>query len=231
MISAIVLAGGVGKRMGSDVSKQYLEIGGKPVLYYSVEAFDRHPAIDEIVIVIRSGDEELFERELFSKYRFRKSIKIVRGGAERSDSVKNGLSILDSSSEMVLIHDGVRPFLDSRIIDENISVCRELGACITAVASKDTVKIVDNSLEVVETPDRSKVFLAQTPQTFKVETIKKALEFAESQGILVTDDSMAVEAMGVKVKVVEGCYENIKLTTPEDMEIGEIIARKRGVSS
>lgn len=228
MISAIVLAGGAGKRMNSDVSKQYMELAGKPVLQYPIEVFDSHPEIGEIVVVIRKGEEELFESEIFSKQQFRKNIKIVRGGEERSDSVKNGLSVLDPKSDMVLVHDGARPFLDKKIIDHNISGCRTYGACVTAVPSKDTVKIVNKFNEIVETPERSTVFLAQTPQTFKTEIISEALESVQEEGLAVTDDSMAVESLGVKVQIVEGSYENIKLTTPEDMAVGEIIARKRG---
>lgn len=228
MISAIVLAGGAGKRMNSDVSKQYMELAGKPVLHHSIAAFDSHDEIGEIVVVIRKGEEELFEREIFSKQQFRKNIKIVRGGDERSDSVRNGISILDSKSEMVLVHDGARPFLDKSIIDHNISGCRTYGACVTAVPSKDTVKIVSSSGEIVETPDRNTVFLAQTPQTFKTEIVAEALKSVQEEGLAVTDDSMAVESLGVKVQIVEGSYENIKLTTPEDMAVGEIIARKRG---
>jgi 2-C-methyl-D-erythritol 4-phosphate cytidylyltransferase len=228
MISAIVLAGGAGKRMNSDVSKQYMELAGKPVLHHSIAAFDSHDEIGEIVVVIRKGEEELFESDIFSKQQFRKNIKIVRGGDERSDSVRNGLSVLDPKSEMVLVHDGARPFLDKNIIGNNISGCREHGACVTAVPSKDTVKIVNSSHEIVETPDRNTVFLAQTPQTFKLEIIREALEKVDKEGISVTDDSMAVESLGVKVQVVEGSYENIKLTTPDDMVVGEAIARKRG---
>lgn len=228
MISAIVLAGGMGKRMGGDVSKQYLKLCDKPVLYYSIAAFDTHLKVEEIVVVIRKGEEEIFEREIFSKYRFRKKLKIIRGGDERSDSVNCGLSVLDDKSEIVIIHDGVRPFVDRRIIDENIEACGETGACITGVASKDTVKIVDDSMVILETPDRDSVFLAQTPQTFKKEIILEAIENVRLKGLKVTDDSMAVEFLGVKVKVVEGSYENIKLTTPEDMTIGEEIAKQRG---
>jgi 2-C-methyl-D-erythritol 4-phosphate cytidylyltransferase len=228
LVSAIVLAGGMGKRMGSKVSKQYLKLCGKPVLYYSIKAFDEHPKVEEIVVVIRSGEEEIFEKEIFSKYRFRKKLKIVRGGEERSDSVGNGLLVLDNESEIVLIHDGVRPFLDGSIIDRNIEVCIETGACITGVASKDTVKVVDSSMDIVETPDRSLVFLAQTPQTFRREVIVEAIENVKCKGLKVTDDSMAVERLGVSVRVVEGSYENIKLTTPEDMISGEEIAKKRG---
>lgn len=227
MNSVILLAGGMGKRMNSAVSKQFLKLEGSPILSYSLREFDRHSGIDEIVIVIRSEDRSLLESEVLSKVSLRKKLLIVDGGRERYDSVKLGLESIDPNSELVLIHDGVRPFVDADIIDRNIGCAREYGACVTAVKSKDTVKIVDGELGVESTPARSSVYIAQTPQSFRVGIIKEAFDKNDLTSELVTDDSMLVERMGQPVKVVEGSYKNIKITTPEDIAIGSQIAKER----
>lgn len=227
MNSAILLAGGMGKRMNMDVSKQFLKLDGLPILTYTLKAFDDHKDIDEIIIVIRPEDRGLLEDEVLSKLETTKNITVVDGGKERHDSVRLGLEAMDLKSELVLIHDGVRPFIDSAIIDRNIECARKFGACITAVRSKDTVKIVDQEMNIRSTPSRSSVYIAQTPQTFKVEMIKRAFGDCDLPSELITDDSMVLERAGHTVRVVEGSYQNIKITTPEDIAIGNQIAKER----
>lgn len=227
MNSVIVLAGGMGKRMNAEISKQFLKIDGKPILYYCLDEFNSNRYIDEIVVVIREEDKLMLEEDVLSNLDIEKNLKVVAGGRERMDSVKNGLAEVDGNSENVLIHDGVRPFVSSKIIEDNIRICNEYGACVTAMISKDTIKIVDEDLNVLETPRRSQTYIAQTPQTFKKDIIERAFRENSLDSRDITDDSMLVEALGIAVKVVEGDYKNIKITTPEDIEIGSQIAKER----
>ena len=223
-VAAIIVAAGSGKRMLSAVKKQYLELKGRSVLSYTLEKFQLSDSVDDIVLVVGKEETGFVQDEIVDKYSFSKVKAVVAGGKERAESVKNGLSLIDESCDVVLIHDGVRPFLSEALIDRCISAANEYGACIAAVPVKDTIKISDKVGFVAQTPDRSSLWAAQTPQAFKYEIIKKAYECPDLKA---TDDSMLAEACGVKVKIVEGEYENIKITTPEDMLIAEgLIASK-----
>lgn len=217
--AALIVAGGSGKRMNRSISKQYLELKGKPILAYTIEKF-QIPEIDEIVVVIKKDDEDIFRREITERYGF-ENIKTVYGGKERADSVVNGLKALSEDTDTVLIHDGVRPFVSRETILENIEKAEEFGAVLTAVPSKDTVKIAENGF-VKDTPQRSNVYLAQTPQSFRKEIIAEAYKNVGTSE-RITDDSMAAEAYGKDVYIVEGTYDNIKITTEEDLPIGEKI--------
>lgn len=226
-VAAIIVAGGMGKRMGAEVSKQFLKLGKHPILFYTIERFDKNKNIGEIIVVIRKEDKDLYEREVSSKYIFDKDIKIAYGGSERYESVQNGLGLISQDVEVVMVHDGVRPFVTDEIIDLNKAVCESKNACITAVPSKDTVKIVSDDNYVESTPNRKTVYLAQTPQTFRTHIIREAYNIDFSSLENITDDSMLVEHLGYKISVVEGSYENIKVTTPEDLFTGELILRRR----
>ena len=219
-ISAIILAGGKGKRMNSNIPKQFLKLKGFPVLYYSLKAFEDSP-VDEIVLV--SSEEERNRcMDIINKYHISKVKKIVAGGEERYDSVYSGLKEI-KESDYVLIHDGARPLVDEEIILRNIEAMKQFNACVTGVPSKDTIKISDSDGFVKDTPNRKDVWIVQTPQTFSVpliyEAYNKLFSMEKSERVHITDDAMVVEQiMKQKVKFVMGSHKNIKITTPEDLE-------------
>lgn len=226
--TAIVLAAGQGRRMGTETQKQYLEILGKPVLCYSLEVFQKSEIIDDIIIVVGKGQEEYCKKEIVEKYQIQKVKKIVSGGAERYHSVWNGLKELQESG-YVFIHDGARPFVDEEMIKRAYENVLQYKACVVGMPVKDTIKIADSSGFAQETPDRNRVWSVQTPQVFESVIIKNAYEILlKQEDNSVTDDAMVVEKiLGKKVKLVQGSYENIKITTPEDLDIARVFAEKR----
>lgn len=221
MVSAIVLAGGKGKRMNSDVSKQFIEIKGKPIIYYTIKRFMDNKNINNIITVLPSDEKEWFEENILKKYSL-KVDKVVDGGAERQDSVYNGLkAIKDFDTEIVLIHDGARPFISHRIINDGIEYAQIYGAAAPGVTPKDTIKIKNNEGFSIDTPDRNSLVAIQTPQIFKYNEILKCHEKINEEKISVTDDTMVAELYGYKVYLYEGEYTNIKVTTPEDLILAE----------
>lgn len=222
--TAIILAAGQGKRMGTKIQKQYLEILGKPVLFYSLNTFQKSDIIDEIILVVGENQEEYCQKEIVEKFGITKVSKIVRGGSERYNSVWNALQVMTEDG-FVFIHDGARPFVTEEILAHAYKAVQEEKACVVGMPAKDTIKIVDDNRFAKETPDRNYVWLVQTPQVFETSLIKKAYSLLMKQEIIqVTDDAMVVEKMLQRnVKLVEGSYENIKITTPEDLKIAETI--------
>lgn len=229
--TAIVLAAGSGKRMGTKVQKQYLELAGKPILYYSLQAFEDSPLIDDIILV--TGEEQIAycKDEIIEKYQISKVRKIIAGGKERYDSVWNGLQEVDFGG-YVFIHDGARPFVTNEIIERAYNEVIECRACVVGMPVKDTIKIADEDGYIAQTPNRKYVWQVQTPQVFETELVKAAYaKMMEQPDVNVTDDAQVVESMMYEeVKLVEGSYENIKITTPEDLEIAKIFVKK-GVDS
>ncbi len=227
--TAIVLAAGQGKRMGGKVQKQYLKLAEKPVLYYSLAVFQRSPLIDRIILVTGADQISYCRDEIVEKYNFTKVDAVIAGGAERYESVRKGLQVIENDMTeadwegYVFIHDGVRPFIDEAILARLFEAVENYHACVAAMPSKDTVKISDKEGFVDYTPVRSLVWSIQTPQVFDFKLARDAYAaFAKSGRTDVTDDAMIVEAFtDVRVKLVEGSYENIKITTPEDLEIAE----------
>ena len=221
--TAIVLAAGQGKRMHTKIQKQFLEIKGYPVLYYSLRCFQDSPLIEDIILV--TGEESVLycQKEIVDKYGFTKVTKVIPGGKERYDSVYHGLLACENS-DYVLIHDGARPFITEEILERGLTGAEETGACAVGMPSKDTVKIADESGYIAETPDRSKVWMIQTPQIFQYALIRNAHESIRTREMSnVTDDAMVVEQeTGIKVRLAEGSYQNIKITTPEDLGVAEL---------
>lgn len=218
----ILLAAGQGKRMNSDVPKQYLLLGGRPVLFYALKAFQQAECIDEIILVVGNGQIDYCQNEIVDKYDFTKVSKVIEGGAERYLSVYCGIKEA-MNADNIFVHDGARPFIEETTIERALEGVRKWEACVVGVPVKDTIKIVDECGFAEHTPDRSFVWAVQTPQVFKreilVEAYQKLMTLSEVQ---VTDDAMVVEQMlNKKVKLVEGSYKNIKITTPEDLIIGE----------
>ncbi|MEI3163196.1 MAG: 2-C-methyl-D-erythritol 4-phosphate cytidylyltransferase [Lachnospirales bacterium] len=221
--SVIIVAAGSGKRMKSAIAKQYIELKGRTILSYTVETFEKSDNIDEIILVTSQEAIDFVTKNIVNKYQFTKVKAVVAGGAERQDSVYNGLKKVSKDTDVVLIHDGVRPFVNDSYIAKLESIAMEFGACVLGAPVKDTIKICDSEGYIVDTPNRSTLWLAQTPQCFKYDVIINAYEKAYKEGYTGTDDSVLVEKTGVKVKMVEGDYNNIKITTPEDLYIGEVI--------
>lgn len=219
-----MLAAGQGKRMGGKVQKQYLEILGYPVLYYSLRAFEISDIISEIILVTGVDEIETCKKDFVEKYGFTKVTKVVAGGKERYDSVYNGLQNVSKDSEYVFIHDGARPMVNEEILVSGYENVRLYGAAVAGVPSKDTVKIVDTDGFAVETPNRSTIWNVQTPQVFERDLITEAYaRMMEAPHDNVTDDAMVAETfMSVKVKIYQASYENIKITTPEDLKIAEL---------
>ena len=224
--TAIVLAAGQGKRMNSKVQKQFLELGGKPLLYYSLKCFQDSGMIRDIILVTGAESVPFCNEEIVEKYGLTKVTKVIPGGKERYDSVYEGLLSCENS-DFVLIHDGARPFITEEIIRRGIQGVEKTGACVIGMPSKDTVKIADTQGYVAETPDRSTVWTIQTPQIFEYRLIREAHEKIRCRDMsAITDDAMVVEQeTGVKVALVEGSYKNIKITTPEDLDIAEIFLK------
>lgn len=233
--TAVILAAGQGKRMNSGVHKQYLLIDGKPVLYYSLKAFE-DSIIDDIVLVVGKGEEDFCRSEILGKYGIKKVKAIVEGGKERYHSVAYGIRSISWECDYVFIHDGARPFVNNEIIGRAFDEVRKSAACVVGMPVKDTIKIADESGFVAETPARALVWQIQTPQVFEMGLISDAYEkllFMEekllSEGVAVTDDAMVVEYfVNTPVKLVQGVYENIKITTPEDLKIAEIFLEGQG---
>lgn len=219
--AAIVLAAGAGIRMKSSVRKQYMELSGKPVLYYSLKVFEES-LVSQIVLVVGAGEIEYCRREIIEKYGFTKVSAVVEGGKERYHSVFEGLKAV-KNADYVLIHDGARPFVDKDMIFRSIKAAERYDACVVGMPVKDTIKIVDHGGFVEATPDRSCLWQIQTPQTFSYPLIFQAYQKVIDAGkCTVTDDAMVLEyATGHKVKVIEGSYSNIKITTPEDMMVAK----------
>lgn len=221
MISAIILAGGKGKRMGAPVSKQFIDIKGKPIIYYTIKKFSENKKIDNIVVVLSKDEVGYFKENILEKYNL-KVDNIVIGGTERQDSVYNGLkSLEDTNTDIVLIHDGARPFISDRIIDDGIKFAQVYGACAPGVMPKDTIKIKNESNFSVSTPERGSLVAIQTPQVFKFNEILECHEKIKINNIVVTDDTMVAEKFGYSVYLYDGEYTNIKVTTPEDLILGE----------
>lgn len=231
--AAIVLAAGQGKRMNSKVAKQYMMLGDKPVLYYALHTMEQS-FIDEIVLVTGPGEEEYCRTEIVDRYGFTKVTQIVSGGKERYHSVHNGLCALENV-DYVFIHDGARPFLTNEILQRALNTVKAESACVAAVPVTDTIKIVDDNGYVVDTPDRAHLWSMQTPQTFKYSLIKEAYDLLIAneasyieKGIRITDDAMVAETvLKVPVKIIEGSYDNMKITTPDDLAKAEILCKQR----
>jgi 2-C-methyl-D-erythritol 4-phosphate cytidylyltransferase len=222
-LGAVIVAAGRGSRMNSMESKQYLQLGERPILVHTLQLFQNIPEVDQVVLIVGEADLERC-RKFVQKYELTKVKQILAGGLERQDSVSKGLAVLNSDIEWVLVHDGVRPF----VAPEQVLACwnkaMEQEAAVLAVPVKDTIKVVDTTGQIQSTPDRRSLWAIQTPQAFRLSLLKEAHAQAKQEGFLGTDDAMLVERMGIPVHVVEGDYYNIKITTPEDMPWAQWIA-------
>ena len=224
MISAIIVAGGKGIRMNNTVRKQYLLLAGRPILSHTLSAFDACNLINNILLVVPEQDFEFCHKDILSPLKLQKKVRLVSGGTERQNSVYNGLLSIDAGS-MVVIHDGVRPFINSKQLAACINGAKEHGACILGIPAYDTVKSINSSGYIDKTLERNTIWLAQTPQAFKYDLIMKAHENAKQEGFTGTDDAMLVERLGINVRIIRGNRYNIKITTAEDLLLAKAILR------
>jgi 2-C-methyl-D-erythritol 4-phosphate cytidylyltransferase len=226
-VTALVVAAGVGKRMGTgEVPKQFVPLASLPILVHTLNKFERFRYVSQVVLVTRQEDIEKCWKNVVGPYCFKKVRSIVPGGSTRQNSVYQGLQALDSETEIVVIHDGVRIFITETMISESIQAAHSYGGAVVAVPVKDTIKRVSENGFIHETLNREELWVVQTPQTFTYPLIRLAHEKARQDRFSGTDDAVLVERLGVKVKIVPGSYQNIKITTPEDLVLAETILRE-----
>ncbi len=221
MVSAIIVAAGKGIRMNDTVKKQYLPLAGRPVLSHTLAVFDECNLISKIFLVVSQNDFDYCRNNILPM--LNKEIQLVAGGKERQDSVYNGLIAVGGNNGIVIIHDGVRPFANKEMLKSCVKGAKKHGACIIGVPVQDTLKKISSSGDIEKTIERSNIWIAQTPQAFQYEIIKKAHENARLRGHAGTDDAFIVEQMGTPVKIIKGNKNNIKITTREDLKIAEAI--------
>ena len=234
--TALVLSAVQGKRMGTSVQKQYIELQGKPIIYYTLSVFQKSEIIDDIILVVGKDQLKYVQEEIVRKYHFTKVKTVVEGGHERYASVWQGLKAREYDKYYeniqdgyVFIHDGARPFVDEEMLERAYDTVRKYKACVAGVPSKDTIKLINEEQFAVTTPEREYVWAVQTPQVFEKTLIFEAYaRLMEEECVHVTDDAMVVEQMmRLPVKLFEGSYENIKITTPEDLDIARIFLSKK----
>ena len=219
MVSAIIVAAGRGNRMEGDRRKQYLSLAGRPILSRTVMVFARCDAINEIILVIPEDDIDYCRKTILEPEGLNRKIALIPGGERRQDSVFNGLSAVNPNCGIVVVHDGVRPFVQNEHITACIDGARQFGACMVGVPAYETLKQVDPSDQVIRTLERDDVWLAQTPQAFRLDLIRKAHDRARGQDYGATDDASLVERLGETVKILKGSRSNIKITVKEDLEM------------
>jgi 2-C-methyl-D-erythritol 4-phosphate cytidylyltransferase len=224
--SAIIVAAGKGTRMGPNVDKLFLEVAGRPVVAHTLQRFNDASCIQEIVIVVREGMQSVFE-EVAAQYNLTKAHRLVPGGVERQDSVWNGLEALSPSAQIVAIQDAARPATTEALIAATIEAAREFGAAVAARPLTDTIKESADGKLIARTVDRSHLWSVQTPQTFRVEVIRRALAEVRRRGLLVTDDTAACELIEQPVQLVAGIDPNPKVTVPADLPYVETLLRNR----
>jgi 2-C-methyl-D-erythritol 4-phosphate cytidylyltransferase len=231
-VAAIIAAAGLGRRMRHDTPKTYLHLAGKPILIHTLEVFERVPEVHEVVVVVHPEDLEFCQEKVIDPYPLKKVLRLVPGGKERQDSVYHALKVLWRESEtldVVLVHDGVRPLVEPARVGQVVAAARRHGGAILGVPCQDTLKRVNASGEVVATVDRQELWQVQTPQAFRAALLWRAFQEAMDRGFYATDEAALVEALGETVVVVPGTSLNLKITTPDDLQIAEsILAARKG---
>jgi 2-C-methyl-D-erythritol 4-phosphate cytidylyltransferase len=222
-VFAIVPAAGSGTRIGGDIRKQFLPLKGKPIIVHTIQQFEHCSDVDEVALALPESAMSEMEA-VVERYRLHKVSKMVLGGTKRQDSVRNVLNRLTlKESDIVLVHDGVRPFIEPKRIAHLLKVCKEYNAAVLAVQPKDTIRRSTGGGFFDQTLDRTALWLIQTPQAFRAKLLVKAFEKARKDKFYSTDEAALVERLGVKIRIVEGSFDNIKITTPEDLELGLLI--------
>jgi 2-C-methyl-D-erythritol 4-phosphate cytidylyltransferase len=215
---ALITAAGKGQRMQSDTPKQYLCLGDKPILYHTLKVFEECPAVDGIYLIVPQDQMTMVQKDIVEKYDLKKVLKLVRGGKLRQQSVWNGLQAIRSGCSIVVVHDGVRPFISGRLIEKSIEEAQKNGAAVVGLNVKDTVKRIGKGKKIQTLP-REEIWLAQTPQSFRFPLLMKAYQKANQENIASTDDASLVENLDHPITMIQGDYANIKITTPEDLNL------------
>lgn len=224
-VAALIPAAGSGQRLGGAVAKPYVSLGGREILARTLEIFERCTAVDEVWVVVAAGQRDYCQRALVDRYGLRKVRGLVAGGAERQESVWCGLQRIAPTVDLVVVHDGVRPFVTATLICQTLRRAVQYGAAITAVPLTDTLKRVSEAGQVETTLPRERLWRTQTPQAFRRDLLQKAFQHAWQHGLVVTDEAGLIEALGHPVYVVPGAAYNMKITTPDDLRLGESLLR------
>ena len=230
MTDALIVAAGEGQRMGGKVKKQFIPLNGVPLILYALKAFEEFRDIRHIYLVLEEVDFDYCMKEIVEKHGIRKVPRLIPGGDRRQDSVWNGLQAIEGHCDIVIVHDGVRPFVSSDILTRLMAAMKTAQAVITGVPAFDTVKRVDERGNVIDTLQRDTLFYIQTPQGFRYDVLREAYRRAMGEGIQGTDDAYFVERMGIEVKVIEGSPLNIKITIPEDITLAHFILQENKLS-
>jgi len=226
--AVIIAAAGHGRRMQRKKNKQYLPLLGRPLLYYSLAACFQAACFSQVVVAVAPGEEEIFRREVLLPFFPGQDITVVAGGRERQDSVRYGLAVLAADAGYVCVHDGARPLVTADLIIKCLDAAKKYGAAVAAVPVKDTIKVADKDGRVLDTPGRDSLWAVQTPQVFRRSWLETAHDRAFRDGYYATDDAALLEYYGYPVYVTESVYENIKVTTPEDLILAGILLGERG---
>ena len=225
MVYAIIVAAGKGSRMRGSLRKQYITLDGIPILGHTLNLFERCATVNQIIVVVPDEDLDFCRQKILKPAKFQKHVDLIAGGPQRQDSVYNALKIIEADEGIVIVHDGVRPFVQQAQLVACIKGATELGACILGIPAFDTVKKVNPKGEIIKTHQRDTLWLAQTPQVFEVNLIKKAHEKAKQEGFAGTDDAALVERLGAVVKIIPGSRSNIKITNSEDLNLARAIIK------
>ena len=223
--AAVIVSAGKGHRLAGKKKKQFLLLAGKPILCHTLDKFETCPSIDSIQLVVGQEDMDYTLRAIVENYGYRKVSQIVPGGRLRQESVKNGVDALSRDVDIVVVHDGVRPFVTRKMIEDSIQTARQFEAAVIAMPVKETIKMAGPDRIVLKTLDRESLWQIQTPQTFRADVIRKAFRKATEDGFIGTDDASLVERIGIKVYILPGSYNNIKITTPEDLMLAELLVQ------
>ena len=226
-VCAIIVAAGKGIRMNDSLKKQYHSVAGLPIVVHTLNVFDSCTLIDDIYLVVPDEDLQYCRKELIAGTDLKKKITLVSGGSRRQDSVYNALQKIDAHDSIVVIHDGVRPFLTLNQLETCIQEAKKHGACILGVPAFDTLKRVTGAKTIVETIDREHIWFAQTPQAFRYDLIKKAHDKARQQGFFGTDDAALLEQIGIRIRIIAGSRSNIKITSTEDLELARLLLERQ----
>lgn len=226
-VCAIVAAAGRGKRLGTQIPKPFVMLNNYPIIYYSLNVLSESEVIDYILVIVAKDRVVYCQQEVVEKYKFSKIYNVIEGGEHRQDSIYNGLKKVLPDTDLILIHDGARPFVTHQLIERTIAEAKEIGAAIVGVPPVDTIKSINDEQWVGETLDRDKLVMIQTPQVFRYTLLKDAYEKAYQENFYATDDALLVKRIGGKIKLVDGDYENIKITVPYDLLVAEAILKHR----
>ncbi|MGQ9647658.1 MAG: 2-C-methyl-D-erythritol 4-phosphate cytidylyltransferase [Thermodesulfobacteriota bacterium] len=230
-VDAIIVSAGKGQRFMERKKKQFYLLADRPLLAHTLDQFEACPLIRSVLLVASEEDMDYTLKEIVEKYHYRKIAQIIPGGKRRQDSVKNGLDALAESAEIVMIHDGVRPFVTRAMIEDSIHLAIRFGAVVVAMPVKDTIKMSNPDGTVLRTLDRESLWQTQTPQTFQAKLIREAYAKATQDGFVGTDDASLVERLGGKVHILPGSYTNIKITTPEDLMLAHLLLKMKSQTS